>query len=465
MSLLPAHWGLAARIVVVSLVLLALVQLASFAVVRGSIDLYARAQIGRELEVAERVFQRRLEQNAERLRQGSTVLAGDYGFRSAVSSKDTQTIESALENQGARIGATVTALFDIGLNLQAMGENHNMMVLDPVMRKVVERLSSNPQGSQIAVIDQTPYQFVLVPMRAPLVIGWVLMGFPIGQELLDDVRNLLPIHLALLVRQQETPAGVSASTLPSAAGPQLLAAPRDEPGLYLGGDTLLGRRVAIESAQGEVQALLLRSVSEFTAPFNALQVLLGVVTLLGLAAFGVASALAARRVTTPLRSLVAATQRLSEGAYDEPVEFTARQDEIGRLAKSFDQMRISIAAQQEEIRKLAYWDRLTGLPNRVRFRSLAQQSITHSAQLASALTIIVLNLDRFKPVNDTLGYALGDQLLRAVADRMASRYPMDSDFVMDLPAELLPVFNQWAKTRDFVPVKPPPSWSALKTQG
>ena len=59
----------------------------------------------------------------------------------------------------------------------------------------------------------------------------------------------------------------------------------------------------------------------------------------------------------------------------------------------------------------------------------------------------------------------GDLLLRAVADRMASRYPMDSDFVMDLPAELLPVFNQWAKARDFVPMKPAPSWSALKTQG
>lgn len=49
------------------LVLLTLVQLASFGLVRGSIDLYAKEQIGKELEVAERVFQRRLEQNAEPL--------------------------------------------------------------------------------------------------------------------------------------------------------------------------------------------------------------------------------------------------------------------------------------------------------------------------------------------------------------------------------------------------------------
>jgi hypothetical protein len=51
-------------------------------------------------------------------------------------------------------------------------------------------------------------------------------------------------------------------------------------------------------------------------------------------------------------------------------------------------------------------------------------------------------------------------LLIAVAERMAATYPMDSDFVMELPPELLPVFNQWARTHDFIPSKARPSWSA-----
>ena len=59
----------------------------------------------------------------------------------------------------------------------------------------------------------------------------------------------------------------------------------------------------------------------------------------------------------------------------------------------------------------------------------------------------------------------GDLLLRAVADRMASRYPMDTDFVLDLPAELLPVFNHWAKAHDFMPAKPALSWTALRGRG
>ena len=54
----------------------------------------------------------------------------------------------------------------------------------------------------------------------------------------------------------------------------------------------------------------------------------------------------------------------------------------------------------------------------------------------------------------------GDLLLLAVVDRMAAAYPMDTDFVMELPPELLPVFNHWAKAHDFIPSKPAPSWTA-----
>jgi plastocyanin len=59
------------------------------------------ARLARELDNDERVWLRLLEQNAERLRQGSALLAADYGFRSAVSSDDEETIQSVLENHGA----------------------------------------------------------------------------------------------------------------------------------------------------------------------------------------------------------------------------------------------------------------------------------------------------------------------------------------------------------------------------
>ncbi len=64
--------------------LLLIVQLAGFAVVRAGIERNARSQIARQLDVDENVWLRLLEQNAERLRQGSALLAAYCGLRWAV---------------------------------------------------------------------------------------------------------------------------------------------------------------------------------------------------------------------------------------------------------------------------------------------------------------------------------------------------------------------------------------------
>jgi diguanylate cyclase (GGDEF)-like protein len=87
---------------------------------------------------------------------------------------------------------------------------------------------------------------------------------------------------------------------------------------------------------------------------------------------------------------------------------------VGALARAFEQMRGSIGQQQRQIRQLAYWDRLTGLPNRVQFRDAVQQHIA----AGGALAVVMLDLDRFKHVNDVLGYAFGDRLLQGVAERL-----------------------------------------------
>ena len=152
----------------------------------------------------------------------------------------------------------------------------------------------------------------------------------------------------------------------------------------------------------------------------------------GVLLFAAGTGLVAQRLTTPLRSLLAATQRLSRGEYDVPLEHTDRTDEIGNLARSFDHMRVDIGAQQTEIRRLAYWDRLTGLPNRERFRDAVVQAIAASADPAQPLAVLTLDLDRFKHVNDVLGYAFGDRLLQAVAERLSQQVRSPEDMVARL---------------------------------
>ncbi|ABK98531.1 two-component system response regulator [Pelobacter propionicus] len=76
---------------------------------------------------------------------------------------------------------------------------------------------------------------------------------------------------------------------------------------------------------------------------------------------------------------------------------------------------------EEKIRYLAYYDSLTGLPNRVLFKEHLRRALATSEQHKRQLAIMLLDLDRFKGINDSLGHDAGDLLLQQVADRLRLR--------------------------------------------
>jgi diguanylate cyclase (GGDEF)-like protein/PAS domain S-box-containing protein len=73
---------------------------------------------------------------------------------------------------------------------------------------------------------------------------------------------------------------------------------------------------------------------------------------------------------------------------------------------------------EEEMRFLAFYDCLTGLPNRLMFNEHMNQALAYAKRTKSQLATLFLDLDYFKRVNDTYGHHLGDMLLRAVGERL-----------------------------------------------
>ncbi|ACE83105.1 diguanylate cyclase (GGDEF) domain protein [Cellvibrio japonicus Ueda107] len=102
----------------------------------------------------------------------------------------------------------------------------------------------------------------------------------------------------------------------------------------------------------------------------------------------------------------------------EDIQLIEESAYLAEIAIERKQALEALRESEERHRMMAQHDNLTGLPNRALFADRLQQALSYAKRHHKSLAVMLLDLDDFKPVNDTYGHALGDELLKAVALRL-----------------------------------------------
>jgi len=154
------------------------------------------------------------------------------------------------------------------------------------------------------------------------------------------------------------------------------------------------------------------------------------VCIVGLIGFLIISRLQ-RLLSQPLKNLSdIAIKVSSEKDYSQRAEYQS-EDEIGKLVTSFNVMMRAIETAEEELKNLAYKDALTGLHNRRFFMNYLDTNLKNLSRTDEQVALLLIDLDGFKAVNDSLGHEAGDAVLIAVSDRLKEELREG-----DLPARL-----------------------------
>ncbi|MFO0519101.1 MAG: putative bifunctional diguanylate cyclase/phosphodiesterase [bacterium] len=433
----PALHSLQARIVLFFVILLVTAQGVLMFLVSVSGERIARNRIDQELAVGERVFRNLVAQNSRQLTDAARVLAADFGFRTAIATRDLETIVSVLGNHGRRIDASVLMLASLDGRMLADTLHEDTRGAAFPFPELIEAAQRDRQASRVVLIDGKPYQLVVVPVLAPVPIAWIAIGFVIDDRVAADLKAVTSLQLSFASQARDGAWTVHASTLDAPVRGALttwLASRKAEPAatapaappplssmpdaVDLDGERYGTLSPVIGSGpDGAVVALLQRSVREGLEPFVRLRNLLLGLALASIVLSIAGSFLIARTVSRPVNRLTEIARRVHDGDYSQRVEVTG-QDEIGELGRGFNHMLDGISQREAEILRLAFEDTLTGLPNRAMFLDRLQQSLRQARRSHVPVTVMVLDLDRFKLINDSLGHTAGDQVLRDVASRL-----------------------------------------------
>ncbi|PTQ91367.1 putative bifunctional diguanylate cyclase/phosphodiesterase [Agitococcus lubricus] len=410
--------------------LLMLAMCINFGLVYRSTYIHTKAQIGQQLEAGWKVFKNELD--ARRLNQAqlASLVTQDFGLRSEIaafsSQENVESLQVVLNNFRERSAANVA--------IAANHEGHILTATDANFANDPAFLDSmlvdNGTGTDRLMVKNGQLYHVFVnPIYAPPpnLLGWFILVYALNDQTALNLAHITDLHVSF-VQHDGTQTPILASSLASEQRGLLNLIdwqPHiDSQELQLAQDQLFLLHHLDERQDNGLYVILQRSLSEAMVGYQRLfwQLVIIVILTLGFTLFG--AFVIANQTSKPLSTLAQYVRRIGSGDYGLSHTPSTKQQEVQVLFNEFDNMRKAIAEREGQIAYAAYHDPLTDLPNRLRFQQLLQAYFNgHQGQTTA---ILVLGLNHFKDINDTLGHTTGDMLLRQVGHRLLAKcHPQD----------------------------------------
>jgi diguanylate cyclase (GGDEF)-like protein len=378
---------------------------------------HSESQINKQFSIARLVFSDKLTNHSKALYRGISPISKDFTLKQLVNDakNDPASLLSAVNNHQRRIKTDFSAI--LSSDAKTIVSNIPSVSMTWPVKKI------NQAGINIMVLNNIPYLVRAVPIRliesSAKIDAWLVMGIKIKKMINDELKSILGFDVTLVINNR-----VEVSTYPALTSQNKKLAAQafinkiqgtDRENISFQGESLALYQFVINNNDFDKLTAIFTidkdlAFVNFTNLASQLIIAIGVIILITV----FLSFRFSISIAKPLKNLANIAHEIQRGNYVE-ITHDARVFEVNKLSSALANMQGAIQQREKDNHQLAFYSVLTGLPNRNHFIQTMNELIDGATQ---QVAVILMDIDRFKDINDTLGHEYGDQVLQAIAKRL-----------------------------------------------